>query len=324
LRAKERLSLTHINFHEIVNETFETSSLVRKCARILILCYKYDKEISEIDRTFTSDQFIYSLLSQDVEILKNDWLTIKGKIEAGLAHELSETDTIYLKASRKGQGGSKEKPVSQPNSETKAMKRGFSLTYNYLSHLIALAAGNAEHQLGKLSSRPVIVSEIAAQPVLDGTPMANSEPPIQEVLPLNVNEPVLVQPEAAVGIAVGAENLDLAHLDFKSAAHAFLAQYVGLQTSELLGLFPVNSGAKSFRYSLVVKALASKGISKEQLTNAGMKIKTVVLNSQAVPKEHMSLTKLNRRSCLWYFKNPVMVLKGCIKFPTGECLMRIA
>lgn len=293
LRAKERLSLTHINFHEIVNETFETSSLVRKCARILILCYKYDKEVSEIDRTFTSDQFIYSLLSQDVEILKNDWLTIKGKIEAGLAHELSETDTIYLKASRKGQGGSKEKPVSQPNSDIKAMKRGFSLTYNYLSHLIALAAGNTEHQLGKLSNRPVTVPEIEAQPVLDSTPMANSETPIQEVLPLNVDESVLVQHQAAAGFAATTENVDLAQLDFKTAAHAFLAQYVGLQTSELLELFPVNSVAKSFRYSLVVKALASKGISKEQLTNAGIKIKTVVLNSQAVPKEHMSFTAFN-------------------------------
>lgn len=290
LRAKERLSLTHINFHEIVNETFETSSLVRKCAKILILCYKYDKEVSEVNRIFTSDQFIYSLLSQDLEILKKDWLTIKGKIEAGLAHELSETDTIYLKASRKGQGGSKEKPVSQPNSDIKAMKRGFSLTYNYLSQLIALASGKTGHHATKPFERPAMVPGTEMYPSPESAPRINLAPPIDSLLPINHAELKVVHHEEVGGLVVNTEKVNLAHLDFKTAAQAFLAQYIGLQTSELLKLFPVNSRAKSFRYNLVVKSLASQGISKEQLTNAGIKIKTVVLNAQSLPKEHMSFT----------------------------------
>jgi DNA mismatch repair protein MutH len=142
LRAKERLSLTHINFHEIVNESFETSSLVKKCSKILILCYLYEASKNEVDRVFTHHQFIYSLLEQDLQVLKSDWETIKQKVIDGKAHELSEGDTYFLKASRKGQGGPGEKLVSQPFSEKSAKKRGFSLPYNYLTQQIYGAPRN--------------------------------------------------------------------------------------------------------------------------------------------------------------------------------------
>ena len=293
LRAKERLSLTHINFHEIVNETFETSSLVRKCGKMLILCYRYDKEVSEVDRIFTNDQFIYSLLSQDFEILKNDWLTIKGKVQAGLAHELSETDTIYLKASRKGQGGSKEKPVSQPYSDTKAMKRGFSLTYNYLSHLIATASANIERKVGPAMVRPAKIAEFGEIPEPRKSRNTNLELPMGEFQPMANPQSEVVEHEDMSGFAANAEKVIQTSPDFKSQAHACLAQHVGLKTNELVKLFPVNSAAKSYRYNLLVKALESKGISKEQLSNAGIKLKTVVLNSRFIPKEHMSFTAFN-------------------------------
>jgi DNA mismatch repair protein MutH len=142
LRAKERLSLTHINFQEIVNETFETSSLVKKCSKILILCYLYETHKNEVDRMFTDHQFIYSLLEQDLQVLKTDWETIKQKVIQGKAHELSEGDTYFLKASRKGQGGPDEKLVTQPCSEVPAKKRGFSLPYNYLTKQIYGAPRN--------------------------------------------------------------------------------------------------------------------------------------------------------------------------------------
>ena len=108
LKAKERLVLNMINFHEIVNETFETSSFYKKCQKILILCYLYDKSKLEVDQVFTENQFIFRLIEQELDVIKRDWELIQKKVRDGLAHEISEGDTFYLKANRKGAGGDKD------------------------------------------------------------------------------------------------------------------------------------------------------------------------------------------------------------------------
>jgi DNA mismatch repair protein MutH len=136
LVAKERLVLNMINYHDIVEEVFEQSSLVLKCGKILILCYEYDKSKSSLDQRFTDKQFVYRLLAQDAEVIRSDWSTIQRKVLEGKAHELSEGDTFYLKANRKGSGGEKEKPSTQPYSEIPAMRRSFSLSSTYLTSVI--------------------------------------------------------------------------------------------------------------------------------------------------------------------------------------------
>lgn len=60
IRAKERLVLNMINFHKIVNETFETSHLIEKNENLLILWYIYNKNQSMRDYKFI-EYFIYSL-----------------------------------------------------------------------------------------------------------------------------------------------------------------------------------------------------------------------------------------------------------------------
>lgn len=142
VRAKERLSLTLINFHEIVNETFETSSFYRKCQRMLVLCYQFDPQKSAVDQKFTEHQFIYSLSSGDIQDIKRDWEFIKAKVRAGKAHEISEGDTYFLKASRKGAGGDSDL-TSQPFSEIKANRRAWSFNSSYLSSIIEKAVLNA-------------------------------------------------------------------------------------------------------------------------------------------------------------------------------------
>ena len=47
--AKERLVLTKINYHDVVNETFETSHMWRKSKLILIIYYLFQKGISRYD-----------------------------------------------------------------------------------------------------------------------------------------------------------------------------------------------------------------------------------------------------------------------------------
>jgi hypothetical protein len=70
------------------------------------------------------------------EVGIQDWKELADKIEQGKAHELSEGDTLYLGACRKGAGGEKEKLREQPNSSSKAKSRAFSFKPEYLNSLL--------------------------------------------------------------------------------------------------------------------------------------------------------------------------------------------
>ena len=124
-RAKERLVLTMIDYNNIIKENWKDSSLLRKCGLMLILFYLYSKEIPVHQRKFVIDPFLYNLLETDEIIIRKDWEFIRNKIEQGKAHELSEGDTLYLGACRKGSGGDKEKLREQPNSKIGAKSRAF-------------------------------------------------------------------------------------------------------------------------------------------------------------------------------------------------------
>jgi DNA mismatch repair protein MutH len=135
-KAKERLVLTMINYMNLVNESWESSSLMEKCSLMLLLFYLYEKELSIFDRRFILEPILFSFPKEDIEIIKRDWETIRQKIEDGKAHELSEGDTYYLGACRKGMGGDKEKPRKQPNSDILAKSRAFSLKPSYVNKII--------------------------------------------------------------------------------------------------------------------------------------------------------------------------------------------
>lgn len=69
-------------------------------------------------------------LSNDFDILFNDYYTIKKAIDNGQAHMLTEGDTKYLGASRL------DEKVAQPNSDRLANKREFVLKKKYLQKII--------------------------------------------------------------------------------------------------------------------------------------------------------------------------------------------
>lgn len=135
-KAKERLVLTMINYMTLVNEVWDTSSLMEKCRMMLILFYLYEKGLAVYDRRFVLHPLLFEFPEEDLQIIKQDWETIKKKIEEGKAHELSEGDTYYLGACRKGSGGQKEKLKEQPFSITGAKARAFSLKPAYVNRII--------------------------------------------------------------------------------------------------------------------------------------------------------------------------------------------
>jgi DNA mismatch repair protein MutH len=134
--AKERLVLTMINYEHIVNESWNSNSFYTKCKRMLIMFYLYTRDLPVVERKFVLKPMLYDIPESDLPIIKSDWETIQGKVLQGKAHEISEGDTFYLGACRKGAGGPKEKLRTQPFSEVGAPARAFSFKQNYLNQLI--------------------------------------------------------------------------------------------------------------------------------------------------------------------------------------------
>jgi DNA mismatch repair protein MutH len=141
LAIKERLVCTMIDYDEVQRVPFEKSHIYLKCAFMLILFYlhKADVPVQQL-------VFIYSVLWQipdkDLLIMKHDYETIVSKIRAGKAHELSEGDTVYLGACRKGQKGDANVNYTLWNgtrAEIPAPKRAFSLKTQYMRTILDFA-----------------------------------------------------------------------------------------------------------------------------------------------------------------------------------------
>ena len=145
-RAKERLVLTMINYEVIVTETWEKSSFYNKCRLMLILFYLYTKEKAVVDRKFVMSPLLYKIPNNDAQQIKRDWEFIRQRVLDGKAHELSEGDTFYLAACRKGSGGEGEALRKQPFSDQKAKARAFSFKQSYVNKLID----------GELERQPVL------------------------------------------------------------------------------------------------------------------------------------------------------------------------
>nr|AAR38204.1 type II restriction enzyme, putative [uncultured marine bacterium 580] len=142
LTPKERLVNNIINFDEIVKETWHTSSLLKKINSILLIRYldPMNKEINQLDYKILDVQIInLSSNAEDFNQFEKDWNLIVNKIKDGKAHELSESDTMYLGACTKGEN--KESQRSQPYSSEKAMQRAFSFKTQYMKILLDRCPG---------------------------------------------------------------------------------------------------------------------------------------------------------------------------------------
>jgi len=136
LVSKERLVFNIIDYMEEHKHDFEHSSFWRKNSLMLLMFYLYEsKEQSALDCIFKIIR-LWSFPEKDLKIIKDDWQKIVDKIKQGKAHEISEGDTLYLGACRKG-ANNQEPLRSQPfNPSIKARQRAFSLKQTYLNNVI--------------------------------------------------------------------------------------------------------------------------------------------------------------------------------------------
>ena len=140
LRAKERLVLSKIDFNGIVTETFESSHVLGKCGKMLIIWYEYEPHKKAEDFVITNYQ-LYNM-EKDKQIFKNDFEIIKKKVLDGKAHELSEGDTSYLGACTKART-SKDR-TSQPFSEIMVKPRAYSLKNAYMTGILRESANQSK------------------------------------------------------------------------------------------------------------------------------------------------------------------------------------
>lgn len=131
---KERLVCDLINYMQDGNVKFEDSKFYIKCSRMLILFYLYENGVKNWDYRFLKVA-LWKIPTKDLLIIKKDYETIVGKILSGKAHELSESDSMYLAACRKGSGGDKDLR-RQPYSDILAKQRAFSLKPAYMRTIL--------------------------------------------------------------------------------------------------------------------------------------------------------------------------------------------
>ena len=142
LAIKERLVCGMIDYCEVVKEDFEQSHFYTKCQLMLILFYLYVKGADKLDYEFLY-RVLWKLPEKDLLIIRNDYKVIIDKIRRGEAHLLSEGDTVYLAACRKGQKDSALR--EQPFSAIRAKGRAFSLKPSYMRNVLEFLMQSGEN-----------------------------------------------------------------------------------------------------------------------------------------------------------------------------------
>lgn len=240
LAAKERLVLNIINYMKEVEYSFETSSFWRKNETILMMFYFWDKESDRGDYRIIKS-VLYTYPEDDLEIIKNDWEIIVGKIRAGKAEELSEGDTMYLGACTKG--ANKNSLRQQPFSDIPAMQRAFSLKASYMTTLVR-----------KYIKQDNIVS------------FASKE--------------------------------ELAKKSLETILQERFAPYVGLDMREISQKinYEINPKNKSTIANMISRILGITGTKLdniEEFSKANIQFKTIRLEPNNMPKEHMSFENVD-------------------------------
>ncbi|WP_058269919.1 Sau3AI family type II restriction endonuclease [Olsenella massiliensis] len=130
LSAKERLVISMIDYHSVVNEDFEHSHFLDKARNILLLAYLYEKEKDPLDFEFVLAD-LWGIPEDDLPQIKRDWETVVGKVREGRAEDISGSDTLYLEACTKATNSRKR--TTQPFSAIPAKPRAWALKASYMT-----------------------------------------------------------------------------------------------------------------------------------------------------------------------------------------------
>ena len=129
---KERLVLNIINYDTLAGENWESSHFLSKNQLLLLVLYLYEKDKNFLDYLIKYVT-LWKIDGEDIEIIRQDWEKIVNKVKDGKAHELSEGDTFYLGACRKGH---LEGPRKYSSGSLPAKQRAFSFKLKYMKAIL--------------------------------------------------------------------------------------------------------------------------------------------------------------------------------------------
>ncbi len=134
--AGERLVLTMIDFNQRPIEfDFFKSHVWEKCRQILLIYYLRNKSLGDNLKYRINYVGIFTPNATDLIIIRQDYLLIMEKISNGKAHEISESDTMYLGACTKGSTAAKS-IVIQIENNVPAQKRAFCFKTSYMTTVL--------------------------------------------------------------------------------------------------------------------------------------------------------------------------------------------
>ncbi|MBW9158675.1 Sau3AI family type II restriction endonuclease [Clostridium tagluense] len=265
--AKERLVLNMINYIEVHEEEFRTSSFMYKNGLLLLVFYLYEPDVDRLDYIIKYVQ-LFQFPEKDLKIIQDDWNRIVSKIKSGKAHEISEGDTNYLGACTKGKDSNSVR--EQPFSDEMAPQRAFCLKASYMTHIL-----NEYIMKNKVTCNPITLVD-GNDDMEELTVVAEGESSYDTV--------ALYDDSIVKNIS------EIKDITFEELVLKKINKYKGRSIYELAELFTVVSrpGSKAFTWDVAKGLLDVKGKYIEEFEKANIKVKTIRIEPTGNIKEHMS------------------------------------
>ena len=264
--SKERLVLNIINYLEEYGKSFETSSFTHKNALLLLMFYLHVADVDNLDLVFKIIR-LWHIPEEDLKIFMDDWNVIHDKIVRGLAHELSEGDTLYLAACVKGsKGGANKKP--QKIGGVLADQRAYSIKSAYLNH--------------------IIVDSLSYPEMFDGVTMTAKQKRIIE------------QKKAEQGSIVKSVRDYKRGETFEHLVERRFKPYIGMSVSGIAKKLnaTISTSPKAISYSVCRAILGVKERSIAEFEKAGLQLKTIRLEPSGNLKESMSFQTIKYKEVI--------------------------
>lgn len=135
--AGERLVLGMLSFDEPIEDDFFKSHVWTKCKSMLLI--EYERVKGSKDKLSQRIEYacLFTPSDADLRIIADDYRVISAKVKSGKAHELSESDTVYLSAATKGASEATMWVLQKQYApKVPAKKRAFSFKRSYMDYIL--------------------------------------------------------------------------------------------------------------------------------------------------------------------------------------------
>lgn len=136
IRAGERVVITMISYDHPFEMEFYKSHAWQKMRQMLLVYYWRNKQLNNNLLYKIGYVKMFTPPQNDLVIIQHDYEIIKNKILSGMAHQLSESDTMYLGACTKGSTAAKSTVPQFYNPSVPAMKRAFCFKNSYMTFVL--------------------------------------------------------------------------------------------------------------------------------------------------------------------------------------------